>query len=57
MRSVERAYLQLKLLSDTVKQLTVAEHLPSSPTEKSIATQRETVLGTQSLVIGPRTKV
>jgi len=47
MRSDERAYLQLKLLSDTVKQLTGAEHLPSSPTEKFIATQRETVLGTQ----------
>jgi len=54
MRSDERAYLQLKLLSNTVKQLTVEEHLPSSPTEKYIATQRETVLGTQSLLIGDR---
>jgi len=54
MRSDERAYLQLKLLSDTMKQLTGAEHLPSSPTEKFIATQRQTVLGTQSLLIGDR---
>ena len=52
MRSDERAYLQLKLLSNTVKQLTVEEHLPSSPTENFITTQRETVIGTQSLVIG-----
>jgi len=35
-------------------QSTVEEHLPSSPTEKFIATQRETVLGTQSLLIGDR---
>ena len=54
MRSDERAYLQLKLLSNIVKQLIVEEHLPSSPTEKFVTTQRETVLATQSLVIGDR---
>jgi len=54
MRRDERAYLQLKSLSNTVKQLTVEQHLPSSPTEKFITTQREAVLATQSLVIGDR---